>query len=108
LAKGSFVSPAIGWRGDTTDDIDGFTFTSAATSAPINFSRLINYLVGTGEDCRRDSKAERSRGIEIDGQPEFTGRLDRQIGGMRALEDLVDVTRRAAEQVAVIGARCTD
>ena len=56
-----------------------------------------------GEDCRRDGEAERSRSIEIDGQPEFTGRLDRQIGGMRAPEDLVDVTRRAAEQIAVIG-----
>src|SRR6516164_538012 len=77
--------------------------TSAATSAPINFSRLINDLVGTGEDCRRDGKAERSRSIEIDGQPEFTGRLDRQIGGMRAPEDLVDLTRRTTEQVPVIG-----
>ena len=69
----------------------------------ILLSRLVNDLVGTGEDRRRDGKAERSRGIEIDDQPEFTGRLDRQIGGMRALEDLIDVTRRAAEQIAVIG-----
>ena len=69
----------------------------------ILLSRLVNDLVGTGEDRRRDGKAERSRGIEIDDQPEFTGRLDRQIGGMRAIEDLVDVTRRAAEQIAVIG-----
>ena len=63
---------------------------------------LINDLVGTGKDRRRDGKAEQSSGIAIDGQPKLTGRLDRQIGGMRALEDLVDVTRRAAEQVAVI------
>ncbi len=48
-------------------------------------------------------KIERSRGIEIDDQPKFTGRLDRQIRGTRALEDLVDITFRAAEQVAVIG-----
>src|SRR6202008_1489697 len=66
-------------------------------------SRLVNNLVGTGEECRRDGKAERSRGIEIDDQPEFTGRLDWQISRTRALEDLVDVTCRAAEQVAVIG-----
>ena len=67
--------------GATTDHVDGFTFRSAATSARIDFGRLINDLVGAGEDRRRDGKAERSRGIEIDGQPEFTGRLDRQIGG---------------------------
>src|SRR5215469_10968417 len=80
-----------------------FTLGSAATSNADLLNRLVNDLVGTAEDRGRDGKAERSRGIEIDDQPEFTGRLDRQIGGMRAVEDLIDVTRRAAEQIAVIG-----
>src|SRR5215472_5852133 len=83
--------------------IDGCTSRSAATSDTMTCSRLINDLVGTGEDRRRDGKAERARGIEIDGQPEFTRRLDRQSGRMRALEDLVDVARLTVEQIAVIG-----
>jgi hypothetical protein len=95
---GCSVTSRSGWRapGSSNPPMHPFSprapaptaVTSAATSAPINFSRLINDLVGTGEDCRRDGKAERSRGIEIDGQPEFTGRLDRQFGGMRALGNL--------------------
>ena len=36
-------------------------------------SRLVDNLVGTGEDRRRDGKAERSRSIEIDYQPNLRG-----------------------------------
>jgi hypothetical protein len=45
-------------------------------------------LVGAGEDRLRNSEAERLRSLEIDDLLEFRRLLDRQIGGLGALEDL--------------------
>src|SRR4029453_2225392 len=44
-------------------------------------------------------EADGLRGPEVHGQLEIGRLLDRQVGGLRALEDLVDVHRRAAEQI---------
>ena len=66
LVRTVYSFPALDGGVSTTDHIDGCTPGSAARSAPINFSGLINNLVGTGQDRRRDLKVERSRGIEID------------------------------------------
>ena len=68
------------------------------------FSISSNHFVGTGEDRGRDHQTERPRGVEVDCQIEFAGRLDGHNGRFRALEDLVDETGRAAEQIAIIGA----
>src|ERR1700730_8964372 len=44
-------------------------------------------LVGAGEDRLQNSEAERLGRLEIDDQLEFRRLLDRQIGGLGALED---------------------
>jgi hypothetical protein len=44
----------------------------------------------------RDGQAERLGGLEIDDQLECRRLLDRQIGGLGALEDLSDVTADVA------------
>src|SRR3984893_12375366 len=48
---------------------------------------LLDHLVGAGEDRWRDGQAERLGGLEIDHQLECGRLLDRQIGGLGALED---------------------
>jgi hypothetical protein len=57
---------------------------------------LLDNLVGAGKDCGRDREAERLRGAEV----EFVGWLDRHSGGLGTLEDPVDETCGAAEQIA--------
>jgi hypothetical protein len=46
-----------------------------------------NHLAGTCEQRGGYSKAERLGSLEIDHQLEFSRLLDRQIGGIGALED---------------------
>jgi hypothetical protein len=50
-----------------------------------------NDLVGAGEDRGRHRQAERLGGVEVDDKLEGRRLLDRQIGGLGALEDLSDV-----------------
>jgi hypothetical protein len=44
-----------------------------------------------------DREAERLRGLQVDGQLELGGLLDRQIGGFSAFENAIDVVRGAAD-----------
>src|SRR5258708_22237143 len=50
--------------------------------------RLFDHLVGAQQDCRRKLDADRSGGFEVDDQLELRGLLDRQVGGLLALENL--------------------
>src|SRR5499427_3127974 len=61
-----------------------------------NYS-LFDHLVGEDVELRRDRHAERVGGLAIDHQVEFRRLLDRQVAGLGAFEDLVDVRGGAAE-----------
>ncbi len=53
--------------------------------------KLLDHLVGCGEERLRDANAERLRGCAIDGEVENGGLLDREIGWFRPFEYLIDV-----------------
>src|SRR5437868_14102948 len=59
-------------------------------------------LVGAGEERLGHGQAERLGGLQVDDQLEFGWLLDRQIGRLRAFQDLVDIASRAAEHVVKV------
>ncbi len=60
---------------------------------------LIDHLVGACKHRHWYVEAERFRGLEVDDQLVLGRRLYRQVGGLLALEDAIDVARRASERV---------
>src|SRR5258705_12952199 len=63
---------------------------------------LFDHLVGARKHGRRNGKTERLRGLEIDRQLVLGRCLYREIGGLLALEDAVDIAGRAAIHVDLI------
>src|SRR5262245_28054399 len=61
-----------------------------------------DHLVGGGEQCGRNGEAERLSGLEIDDKLEFGRLFDRQIAGIGALENSVDVACSAAKHITVV------
>jgi hypothetical protein len=57
-------------------------------------SRLLNHLIGCGEQRLRNGQAERLCGVEIDNQLILGRRLHRHVGRLLALENAVDVVDR--------------
>jgi hypothetical protein len=51
----------------------------------------LDHLIGGGEQCFRDGEAERFGGLEIDHRLIPRRRLHRQVGGLLAPEDAIDV-----------------
>src|SRR5262245_59553590 len=56
-------------------------------------SRLLDDLIGGGEQRLRNGQTERLCGLEIDNQLVLGRRLHRHIGWLLALEDAIDIPR---------------
>src|SRR5262249_42612843 len=65
---------------------------------------LFNYLVGAGEDQRRDSEAERPGGLEVGDEVECGRLLDRKISRLSSLRGAIDIASGAAKEVEDAGA----
>src|SRR5258706_11948750 len=61
-------------------------------------------LVGASTQDTRYGQSERLGGIEVHDQLELGRLLDRQVRRIRALEDMIDIGRRAPIEVYPIGA----
>jgi hypothetical protein len=57
-------------------------------------SDLFDHLVGGGQQRLRHSEAERLAGLEVDHQLVLGRCLYREIGGLLALEDAIDISGR--------------
>ena len=66
----------------------------------------LNHLFRSRQQRRRHRDAERAGGLEIDRQLVLDRRLHRQVGGLLALEDAINVPGRASvlvDQVRPVG-----
>jgi len=63
---------------------------------PSRHGHLFDHLVGAKQDRGRHFNAERLRGLEVDYQLHLCRLLDRQIGGLFAVENAADISPRKA------------
>jgi hypothetical protein len=64
---------------------------------------LFDDLIGAAGQGQRDGDAQRLGGLEVDEELDLGCLLDRQVRGLFALEDVIDITCRAPELVDRIG-----
>src|SRR5262249_9391235 len=62
-------------------------------------SALFDHLIRPQQQRLRDRQAKRLGRLQINHQLELGRLLDGQVGGLGALEDLIDIDRGAAEQL---------
>src|SRR5438093_4579117 len=63
---------------------------------------LFDRFIGACQERYRRIKSERLRGLEVDDELEFIRKLDRQIAGLFALKDSIDVGCGASVELADI------
>src|SRR6516164_189419 len=70
----------------------------------LRLAHSFDHLVGARDERRRDGEADRLRGLEIDEHLDLSRKLDRQIAGLRALQNLVDERRGVAGPLRLVDA----
>src|SRR5437762_14111095 len=63
---------------------------------------LFDHLAGAGKQRRLHGEAERLRGLELDDELKSGGKLYRQIGGLRAFENLVNQSGSAFVHISQV------
>jgi hypothetical protein len=64
---------------------------------------LLDHVVSDGEHARRNNEAKSPGGVEIDNQLELGELQDRQVGGLRAFEDLTGVDADLTPHIRTVG-----
>ena len=72
---------------------------SSFQASPSGFLRSLNHPVRPRQYIRRDCQADLLGGLEIDDELEFRWLLHREIGGLCAFKDFVNISSRATIQV---------
>ena len=75
------------------------TLVSDHSVFPIVSFALSNYPISPRQQIRRDRQANLLGGFQIDQQLEFHRLLDRQVGRLGTLQDLIHVGRRATPHI---------
>jgi len=64
---------------------------------------LLDHDIRTGEDRQRDRDTQHFRALQVDDELVFCRQLDRDVAGIGAFEDLVDMCRDTAVHVQTLG-----
>src|SRR3712207_7413928 len=75
-------------------------------AGPFMRARLLDHLVGPGEQCLWHSEAKRLGGLEVDEQLVFRRHLHRQVGRLLAFKDTIDITGRTpvlVDEISPVG-----
>jgi hypothetical protein len=86
-------------------------FVPKADSRTASKKQSLDHFIGCGKKCRRNCQAKRLGRLEVDYHFEFDRGLDGQLARLRALEDAIDVGRRAPmviRRVISVGEQATD
>src|SRR5207253_3223658 len=71
----------------------------AASSPAMTDSCSLDHLVGAAEQRDWKRESERLRSLEVDHKLDFRRLLDRQVGGLLALENATDIDAQEAKRV---------
>src|SRR6202045_4695683 len=84
-ASGGFSPPGAACAGPS------WAAPASAWLVEASASDSLDHLIRPLQERRRDRQAEGPGGLEVDDQLKLLGLLDREVGGLGAFEDLIDV-----------------